>query len=267
MTKSTIFRLNQFLLLFLCLNTHGFCYIDIATCIDYRTQQYPTGNYKTVCICSPPRTGSTFIYNIVRFLFEDELTKHAAHWNENMNVHKVSKSHGILIDDPTRCVIFTVRNPLESSFSTYRVLYGINTLSQTLISEVVETQINYLHQLNNLLLNNKEAILFRYEYFVNDIYYVYNKLETFFSITIDKQDKSLLAEALDRDNVIANIEKFDSFDHFDEISGFHGNHIELDNISLVKRNIINKLLLKELEKHKEIIEMWGYSYIFDTYSE
>lgn len=238
-------------------------FIDIGCAINQRTQQYLTGDYKNIYVVSPPRTGSTYIYNILRYLFENDKTKMKSFWGNEYNVHKVAKLHNFIEQDQENAIIIPIRDPLYAIFSLYRIsneksLINDDEINEEIIEGLVKNYTDFLYQYAFILSNTDEYLLIRYENFFNKMSYVIKKLEEFFSIKIHEKDKFFLEKILSRNNVLANIEKYQTFEKYDPLSGFHGNHIQTIKHP-EKEGRIFRVIFEHLEKHREIIEIWGYS--------
>jgi hypothetical protein len=242
---------------------HASEYIDIANCIDYRTQKYPTGKYEKIFVCSPYRTGSTYIYNIFRFLFEDIETKDNPFWGGAQPIRKVSKNHGLFEKADTIVEIFTIRNPIDSCVSYCRVMKKDVLIDQKFVEDAIDEVMGLWYQFSPLLEEERNCMIFRYEEFVGDIHHVFNDIESFFSIVIDESDKEFLERALSKENVIANTTRYQSFSEYDNITLLHGNHVASETLPIEDYQTIRRIALEKLESHREIIEKWGYSYIFD----
>ncbi|MEI8364792.1 MAG: sulfotransferase domain-containing protein [Parachlamydiaceae bacterium] len=257
-----------FAVIFLFINTDVFSseFIDIATCIEDRTQQYGLNGYERAIVLSPYRTGSTFAFNILRFLFESEEMKYNLCWDKEIPQRKVYKRHYFEAEKAENIIVYTVRNPLDACFSAYRVSLGIDKTKQNLddnIRDLVTHQMSLWYEFEPILSSPYIFLLLRYEDFVNNIDHVFEKLESFFCIVIAEQDKALLREALSKENVAENVKEFKEFDQTDPYSLLHGYHIELGGMSNGERRRVNRAILRELTKHKRIIEKWGYAHILE----
>lgn len=234
--------------------------IDLDTCINERTQQYPLDGYSGVCLVSPLRTGSTLVYNILRILFEN--------LNSSALVRKTHDLNHLATTNPAanHLYVFTLRDPADSCFSWYRVMNEKNgkeltPLTQNYIQDIVigiVHQWNLLHQLQAL---NKEVIVLKYEDFVNNPDHIFKTLEDRLSISINDADKNLLIKALSKENVLDNINSIDSFDKWSKIHLFHGNHIDQSEIPDEIREGIKNMIREEILNFKDIFNQWGYTTI------
>lgn len=233
-------------------------YINIANCINDRTKQYPLEGYKGIYLLSPARTGSTVIFNLLRFLFESEENK-STFCYANFEC-LVNKTHWLYTHEKDYLYIFTIRNPIDATFSHYRVKRGEwNEDIKTIIDRLAEAQIIVWKDLKKLLFLNRKVIVLRYEDFVNNIDFIFDTLEDELSISIANSDKALLRKALSKENVLYNIRHFESFDDYDHIHGFHGKHIDEEEVSAEEKAYVINLIIETLQKYRRIIEKWGYT--------
>ncbi len=97
-------------------STLGFSeeFIDLTTFLQKRTQQHPIIGYKKIYLATPPRTGSTLVYNVLRYLFENE---DPYDWEQNYD-NLVVKSHSDYKIKKDGIYVVTIRNPIEACLST-----------------------------------------------------------------------------------------------------------------------------------------------------
>ncbi len=88
-------------------------FIDLRTFVEERTQQYPFQGGEKIYLNTPSRTGSTLVYNVLRYLFErkDQQPFDNQEWN------LVVKFHEPTLFDPRATYICTIRDPVEASLS------------------------------------------------------------------------------------------------------------------------------------------------------
>jgi hypothetical protein len=233
-------------------------FIDIANCINDRTKQYPLKDYTGIYLLSPARTGSTVVFNILRFLFESEENKSKPGY-KNFNC-LVNKTHHLYTAEEDYLYVFTIRNPIDATFSHYRIKRGEgNENIGKLVYKLASAQISLWRNLEKLLSLGRKVIILRYEDFVNNIDFVFDTLEDELSFSIAKPDKVLLRKALSKENVLYNIRHFESFEDYDRIHGFHGKHIDEGEISAEEKAHVTHLIIQALQKYRPIIERWGYT--------
>lgn len=244
-------------------------YIDIATSIELRTQQYTLNKYEKIILLSPYRTGSTYIYNILRYLFENNEHKYSPHWGQDHELRKVCKHHSLNFDNDNSFFFITIRNPLDSCVSLYRVLsesHSNNSSEKISIIDIVEQQVSLLYEVDSVFQFYQNFHILYYEDFIDNLDYIYEVIETSLAIKIDNFDKEFLKKVMNRENVIANIKKFPTFNESDPSSLLHGNHIQLCPSEDINGKATLAAILEELKKHRTIIEKWGYAHIFEHHS-
>ena len=241
-------------------------YIDLTSCIDARTQQYLITPYDKIFVCSPYRTGSTYVFNILRFLFEDDKTKNSPNWSGGPSGRIVCKFHSLDQQLNTKITyVVTVRNPLYACFSNYRVHLDINEIESCPdeeLQKLVDEWMNFWYRIGSIDFSRSDLILLRYEQFLNNVDYVVSEVESFYSIRIREEDRVTLRKAMSRENVIKNTEKYQFFSKFDPGSLIHGNHIQQEEMEKNEYERVMRVIINQLKNHKEIISKWGYSYIF-----
>ncbi|MCH9621208.1 MAG: hypothetical protein S4CHLAM20_06260 [Chlamydiia bacterium] len=192
----------------------------------------------------PMRSGTTIIYNILKYLFEDEC----------VNVHsfgKVTKMH-ILEDLPYHVfkkkkmiVCCTFRDPMNVIASVKRA--GLNHKKVT----------DRAKSLNNSYFNIKKIINFKYESFENDQFeYVFNKLENELNIKISTETRNEIQTHFSKNRMKEICSRYSNFGGYDKITGFHGSHINNSDW----RNTFNlKQALEIYHLNIDLRRKWGYS--------
>lgn len=208
--------------------------------------------------CSPARTGSTLIYNILQYLFEDKLEYHLAE-------KKVAKAHEIdslkdSLDDVY--IVSTIRNPLDALASR---LYSIappigskiikfnrNTLEINIEKVIAQYKKHYAFFQNS---PKNRTLVLKYELFADNYNYIYSELENFFHITLTDESKRSMNKYFNRKSIKKISSKYNSFKGFDPYLGIHGNHI--NNVDW-KVNIPKKYHEYLLERFRDILILFDY---------
>jgi hypothetical protein len=155
---------------------------------------------------SPPRSGSTLVYNLLREIFPRK---------------KIFKVHTLRNMCYELNVVGTYRHPLDCIASS------IIRYDKKPTDEEIQRQIKIFNQpLHNLLTAKKmdNILLLRYERFLNDFDYIFDNIEKFFNIRISEEMKLKLTS----EYKIENVEKKLSgggFSDMDKKTQLHGNHI------------------------------------------
>ena len=241
-------------------------FVDLGSFVGSRSMQYEIKSYDKIFVYSPYRTGSTYIFNVLRFLFEDEETKNSPDWGNENQGRVVCKYHSLnKLSNNVSCFV-TIRNPFHSFFSFYRIYLNSNkveSFSDGDLRALVDSYMETWYQIESVISGKSNAIILRYEMFLDGIDFVFMCIESFYSIEIKDEDKLTIRKSLSLENVIANARKYNSFDEFDLGSLIHGNHIQQNSMNKSEFNREKRLIFDQLKKHQEIICKLGYSYIFD----
>ena len=129
-------------------------------------------------IISPPRTGSTLIYNIIKFLFPE---------------CKINKTHKIFNYNPTKFnhnpnifYIFTIRHPYNSVISDL-LIYDL-AIDNNIIKNAANNYMDHGGKIVidniNYILNEPDIITLVYEKFINNFDYIFQIIENKFKIKI-----------------------------------------------------------------------------------
>ena len=159
---------------------------------------------------SPPRTGSTLVYNFLRELFPER---------------KVSKTHKLPhrhLDSASRAdIICTVRHPLDTIAS--RILRHDPEFSDESIERVSgrRGEFEFLAEIRN----DPRVLILRYERFVNNFDFAFDGIEGHFGIEITQQSRTRLSQAYSIEAVRSKADKLGAFKNYDPVDHIHGQHI------------------------------------------
>ncbi len=231
-------------------------FVDLRTFVQERTHQYPLLVGRKICLITPLRTGSTFVYNVLRFLFEYE--DHRP-WLEN-RLNLVVKSHHLNALEEDVIYVVTMRNPIDACVSLYRVnstMFGEEKALET-IDEIVQLQVNSFYCVDRLIYESQKVIVLKYEEFVDDFDFLFDSLESGFFIFIDGKDREVLKRSLNKTNVEKNISGLTVFSQYDEYSLFHGCHIDKRELSNRFLQDATRLVISRLRPYADMFQKWGY---------
>ncbi len=232
--------------------------IDLRTFVNERTHQYSFQGAEKIYVNTPPRTGSTLVYNVLRFLFE----RNNPRSSDDPALNVIGKFHDPALFDRIAIYVSTLRHPFDAALSFYRVLsngYG-TLLPLSHLDYIVKSQVNAFKYLDALRARGFPCLILRFEEFANDFDSLFRSIEKQFAIVIDPEDREYIKKALAKDNVNKNIEKFPSFAEWDEFTQFRGSHIARggeipeEHLCLVK-----SALLSKLKVHSALFQKWGYT--------
>jgi len=157
---------------------------------------------------SPPRSGSTLVFNIMRELFPAK------------KIFKVHTFRSMCNELP---VVLTYRHPLDCIASS------IIRYKKEPTEEELERQIKIFNEQGFLdLVKIKDypnILMLKYEDYVNDFEYIFKHFEKFFDMKISRTKREELSSKYKIENVKKMIEGGDSFAEQDSKTKLHGNHI------------------------------------------
>lgn len=174
-----------------------------------------------VILFSAGRTGSTFIWQILKEIFPNT---EKAHQREMIDQ---------FFDKKYDCVI-TVRNVVDSYLSRLRTVFCngdekifLEKIKDKcfLFSDIVGYR-DELFYVKNVFDNYEGRILILpYKKFYNNFDYVFERIEKFFDIKIAENEKKLIKNKCCLKNNIKIQKKLESFKEVDAETEIHGNHI------------------------------------------
>lgn len=196
---------------------------------------------KNIIQFSPIRSGSTLVYNILREFSNVRKTHHIS--VKNGQLYVITYRH------PYNCII-------SSLLRNERKINSLNIKSE--ISEYLKNGGKDLLE-NDLL--KKNILLLQYEEFFDNYEVIYNKLENFLNINIDKNKKIELSKKYHITNVKKMTNKYKTFKEYDKTTHLHGKHIseydgQTDYKKILSENDI--YVLKENKSLNEIIKKFNY---------
>lgn len=175
-----------------------------------------------ILLFSAGRTGSTFVYQVLKELFGDRVIK--------------SHEYGMRNDyfDLRLDCVLTERNPVDSYLSRLRVVQSdgdnghfLKNLSNKnyLYSEIS----NYKRELDyvKFVKNNYcgRLLSLDYEKFAFNFTYLLDSISSFFDIEISESKRKEVEMETNRDKNISRQKEFESFTQHDEETHIHGSHI------------------------------------------
>ena len=184
--------------------------------------------YKKIVIYSATRTGSSLVYNVFRFLFQNEASLSSRHDKFNL-ASSVLKTHnhkklGVLRNHNVLYVV-PIRDPLQASISMYRIYPRQTRDTQNYCKSLIDRQLIHLTIAEKLQGAGRDVVFLRYEDFENNVDYLIDFIENYFSISVFPLDKDRMKKGYDKENVYASTKNIPDFMNYLPISGFHGNHV------------------------------------------
>lgn len=214
--------------------------------------------FEKIIILSPLRVGSTLLYMVFQYLFEDQLEGHLSYNKKVVKSHKIIDSELHLIDDPNTYFIVPVRNPVDAFCSLVKT-ENKTKLTHNEIIDILNTTKKSYEELNKTLkkIDPKRILFFKYEEFNQDFSTIFKALEGRFQITISAEEQDKVNLLFSRDAVKHYFQKFRSFKEYDEILGVHGNHISSDRRT-AEQLFSKKMLSKIYKELSPFFPIFGY---------
>jgi len=234
----------------------AYAVLDVESLPLSRTCRYPIGPYEKMVVFSAPRTGSSLIYNLARFLFE--LPEGLNHPHDRFIKQKtVLKTHRYNEIKSLRggkiLYLVPIRDPLNAAVSTYRITTRPVEDEKNFCKFLIQTQARHLSFAEKL----KGAVLFiKYEDFENDLDSLIDFFERSFHISIDFHDRRLLKEGYSKNNIYNSVLGLKDFEEYLPLSGFHGKHVSL--MEYKPSEQIIGWLSDYLEEYKLLFRKYGY---------
>lgn len=182
---------------------------------------------------SAPRSGSTFINQILKCIFTN--VKNTHDYNQNAEI-----------------IIF--RNFLDSAISLHRVRYGkennfiiSNKKDIHLIVNDYQKSIAHIKSyFKSLTFKNKMFMVYDYDIMLNgnnNYEKIFKMIEDYFLIKISHEQRSMIIKNTNIDINKKRAEKFKDFKSWDKDTLIHGNHINTGSINSWKNHITEDLHL------------------------
>lgn len=201
---------------------------DVETLPILRTKAYLPGNYKRIVVFSAPRTGSSLIYNVFKFLFEEDSKLSAPHDHFEWD-RIVRKTHSFdqinSLDKRDSLCVFTFRHPFYAGISNYRVQSNNEIDYRRLAQGFVSWHYNYLCFSEKMENHGLNILRLKYEEFANNLDALFSRIESYFHFSIDPADKELMRKGYSKANIEACTQDLKDFSVYFPISGFHGQHV------------------------------------------
>ncbi|MEX0961460.1 MAG: hypothetical protein WDZ28_01220 [Simkaniaceae bacterium] len=227
-------------------------------CIDYPYREGSSPLFKLpenqrILLLTPPRTGSTLIYNVLTYLFEDI---NFSHLSRNFDQKIVVKSHRerVALENYDCFFISTKRSPLDM----------FHSISRASCTPINKQNIKKLERISNAkpiydYLSKKphyKVLFLTYEKFVDDIDYLFDKLEYFFSIEISHEMRKKIKQMFSKEEMLKIQNRYENFSQYDLVTGIHGDHIDKNHDGKTSSSLTNFQIKRQFFN---IYKIWGYS--------
>ena len=204
---------------------------DIETLPSFRSKQYSLEPYKKVIVFSASRTGSSLVYNVLRFVFESEGNLFCSHneFNQRCSVLKTHKFSDLnLLEEKNVLYVITVRNPVDAIISNYRICPCVIVNIREFVEELICRHKECLLFAESMQNEGHNVVFIKYEEFEDNLDFIFNFIEDRFLIELADLDKILMSQGYAKENIYFSTKGFSDFKQYLPVSGFHGKHVTLE---------------------------------------
>lgn len=180
-----------------------------------------------------PRSGSTLVYNLLQEVLPAP--------------HFILKTHALRPKDLDQKIVATYRHPMDVMASVFES-HSLEINEAELRKQLFLLSKHGLWDIFELR-DRPNALLLRYETFVGDFPYLFDRIAGFFQIDIDRETRDRLSEKYDIKRVKQSIDPNKDFSHKDK-RGFHGKHVSrFDGGSGYYTQVFNEEQIAYLERY------------------
>ena len=172
-------------------------------------------NFNNIIIFSPPRTGSTLVYNIFKSVFTDKVITKTHDFVYNINDLFV-----ITIRHPYNCIL----SILMCNEVTTEPVNNNNNLTNATNNFMKCGGKDYINNITNIL-TCKNIIVLNYDNFVHNYDYIFQIIENKIGMTISNSQKIKIYDKNNITSVNNLTNQFNSFNEYCSDTQYHGKHI------------------------------------------
>jgi len=177
-----------------------------------------------IVVSSPPRTGSTLVYNILQYLFEDRSCLFS---DQGKRVKKMHTLRPLLKEKETLHQLYLFC-PLRDPMSQFASLLRIGKVPCGDFQKVEKKFKHYLKESFHFLRHGRRFphfSLLLYETFGKDFSSIFCAIEKEFCIEIEEKDRDHIRSIFSKEALKIIADGMDTFEEADPITGIHGLHI------------------------------------------
>jgi len=163
---------------------------------------------KKIIQFSPPRTGSTLVFNVLREIFPGR---------------RIDKSHNYETKFEKYPVVVTYRHPLDAIASSIQ-RYGRTPTDEEIEKQIKEFEDNSLWDILSIR-HQSNVLMLKYEEFYKDYDYIFDALEKFFGLTISADKRREITNRYNIEAVDEQVRDYGDFQTYDKVTQLHGRHI------------------------------------------
>ena len=209
--------------------------------------------FSKIFVLSPYRTGSTYIYMILNYLFEDQSNKD--HTDYSKKVVKTHNTPSFPLSNKSIWVV-PVRHPLDSCTSIFRMpntsIKSRKVFFYSLLEKYKQTE-SFVNKTPS-----NQVLLLRYEKFNTDFDYIIDSIEDKFEVKVTQLDKENMKNMFSKEANLKRQKEMPDFNTYDPITGLHGNHISTEKTTL-KEMLNTDDYNMVIEKIENLLPTFHYS--------
>ena len=161
---------------------------------------------------SPPRTGSTLVWNALKLYVNDPHKTHLV-----KDVHELSKS----------LIVSTIRNPFDMVCSS--ILRYERTFNEQSVQETIQMFESYNFNILLSLTEKNNCLILKYESFYNNYDFLFNELNYFLKNNISTREILSFKNEFSVNRVLEKVSHLKKFGNYNRENLFHGKHIGPNN--------------------------------------
>ena len=170
---------------------------------------------KRIIQYSPIRSGSTLLYNILKMLFQNVYKAHHMEDPNKQNIGHIMTTYR----HPYDCVVsMTQVNSDNPVFEDYKKNVGV----------YISNGGRHMFENFQKILTHGKITWFKYEDFVNDFGYIFDKIQKGCKVEIVEKKRKEIEDKLNIERVSKYIQQFKDFSEYSRDNHFHGRHISKD---------------------------------------
>lgn len=195
---------------------------------------------------SPPRTGSTLLWNTLRICFPER------------EVHKAHRLGSFEKRFRSAPIVSSIRNPLDSISSSIQ-RYGKEPTDEVVRQQIQEYDGEGMWDIFEIQ-NKPNVKILKYEKFAFDFDYMFAELESFFEQEIPAELKRQVVDEFSLDKVKKKSESRGEFANYNKEDQIHGQHIsKFSGASGYYKEFLSSDQIESIHKHfKDVFDAFDY---------
>ncbi len=217
------------------------------------------GRKRKIVVCSPPRSGSTLVYMVLQYLFEEKVEVWNSTRKKVIKFHDFKKAKNFCKKHKETFIVVPVRNPVDSLFSYVIATKGPYSDVRKEMLPLTPGYVNTYFAMHNFIgkFSKGRILVCHYDDSTKDIGIFLRQIEKKFHFRIPEEEKIKIKKMFSPSAIKKFARQYPSFKEMDPITGVHGNHI-----SSHKYRITDYLspyeMLKMYDRFEEVLPLFGF---------